>query len=264
MALLIALGVSAATATIVGALIVGDSVRGSLRHLVVDRLGRIEFVVASPRYFSEDAVQRMGKAAEFPKSLDAPVPCILFPRSSCDHNLKGDIYRASSINVLSIDEHFWSLADSEANNSVRNSASDERTLGDQEVILNQALADELHVSVGDLVTVRIPFEQAVPSDSPLGKRDELTESLPGLRVKKIIPNEGLGRFDLRSSQRPPRNAFLSLKYVQRELRREGQVNALLVSAKNSQLLSHGSDYPRMLEQSKQLIRCMAPSLSDLG
>ncbi len=52
--------------------------------------------------------------------------------------------------------------------------------------------------------------------------------------------------------------------MQRELRREGQVNALLVSAKNSQLLSHGSDYPRMLEQSKQLIRCMAPSLSDLG
>ncbi len=70
MALLIALGVSAATATIVGALIVGDSVRGSLRHLVVDRLGRIEFVVASPRYFSEDAVQRMGQAAEFPKTLD--------------------------------------------------------------------------------------------------------------------------------------------------------------------------------------------------
>ena len=86
MVFLIALGVSAATATIVGALIVGDSVRGSLRHLIVDRLGRIEFVIASPRYFSQESVDRMGQSADFPKSLDAPIPAIFFPRSRCEHN----------------------------------------------------------------------------------------------------------------------------------------------------------------------------------
>ena len=40
--LAVALGVAAATAVLTGALVIGDSVRGSLRHLVLDRLGRID------------------------------------------------------------------------------------------------------------------------------------------------------------------------------------------------------------------------------
>jgi hypothetical protein len=40
--LAVALGVAAATAVLTGALLVGDSVRGSLRHLALDRLGNIE------------------------------------------------------------------------------------------------------------------------------------------------------------------------------------------------------------------------------
>jgi len=36
----VAFGVAAATAVLTGALIIGDSVRGSLRHLVLDRLGK--------------------------------------------------------------------------------------------------------------------------------------------------------------------------------------------------------------------------------
>ena len=38
----VALGVAAATAVLTGALLVGDSVRGSLRSLTLDRLGRID------------------------------------------------------------------------------------------------------------------------------------------------------------------------------------------------------------------------------
>ena len=41
----VALGVAAATAVLTGALLVGDSVRGSLRHLALDRLGQIESVL---------------------------------------------------------------------------------------------------------------------------------------------------------------------------------------------------------------------------
>ncbi len=41
----VALGVAAATAVLTGALLVGDSVRGSLRALTLDRLGRIDLVL---------------------------------------------------------------------------------------------------------------------------------------------------------------------------------------------------------------------------
>ena len=38
----VALGVAVATAVLTGALLVGDSVRGSLRDLTLERLGRID------------------------------------------------------------------------------------------------------------------------------------------------------------------------------------------------------------------------------
>ena len=51
----VALGVGIATAVIVGALLVGDSMRGSLKGLTVERLGTIDSVVAPGGFF--DAVR---------------------------------------------------------------------------------------------------------------------------------------------------------------------------------------------------------------
>ena len=44
-----------------GALLVGDSVRGSLRDLVLQRLGSTDFVISSPQFFTADLA---GIAAE--------------------------------------------------------------------------------------------------------------------------------------------------------------------------------------------------------
>ena len=49
----VVLGVAIAVAVLAGALIVGDSVRGSLRDLVLDRLGRADRVVLSSGVFRE-------------------------------------------------------------------------------------------------------------------------------------------------------------------------------------------------------------------
>ena len=49
--LAVIVGVIAGTAVIGGALIVGDSVRGSLRQMSLDRLGQIDDVLAGQRFF---------------------------------------------------------------------------------------------------------------------------------------------------------------------------------------------------------------------
>jgi len=49
----VALGVAAAVSVLGGALLVGDSVRGSLRDLVLSRLGRTGQVVSSMGYFRD-------------------------------------------------------------------------------------------------------------------------------------------------------------------------------------------------------------------
>ncbi len=51
--LAVLLGVATATAVLAGALVVGDSVRGSLRDLALQRLGRTELAVSTAGFFRE-------------------------------------------------------------------------------------------------------------------------------------------------------------------------------------------------------------------
>jgi len=51
--LAVVLGIATAVAVLAGALIVGDTVRGSLRDLVTHRLGRVDHVVQSSGFFRE-------------------------------------------------------------------------------------------------------------------------------------------------------------------------------------------------------------------
>ena len=65
--LAVLLGVAAAAAVLGGALLVGDSVRASLRDLVLARLGSTDYVVARNGFFRED-LARSFAGAPHPRS----------------------------------------------------------------------------------------------------------------------------------------------------------------------------------------------------
>lgn len=216
----VALGVATAATVITGALIVGDSMRGSLRALTVDRLGNIDQMVIPGGFFETDGI---------PREIDdrSVVPVILFDRGVVETAAVAGqaIRRASSIQILGIDDSFRTLDP--------NDLLPSESIGENEVVLNRAAADELGVEVGDQVTVRLPSEQAVPADSPLGKRDSQTEGIPRLSVKAVIDNRGLGRFALHPSQVEPMTAMLARETIAETLDRSGQANSLFVSSASS-------------------------------
>src|SRR6185295_14218490 len=74
----VALGVAAATAVLTGALIIGDSVRGSLRHLVLDRLGKIDDLLVLDRFVRQELAEELARK----KDQNAVVPAILFPAAT--------------------------------------------------------------------------------------------------------------------------------------------------------------------------------------
>src|SRR6184192_2206898 len=77
----VALGVAAATAVLCGALIVGDSVRGSLRHLTLDRLGRIDALLVVDRFFRQELASDL--SSQLNENSGRPVsPAILFPAAT--------------------------------------------------------------------------------------------------------------------------------------------------------------------------------------
>lgn len=233
----VVIGVAIATAVITGALLVGDSMRGSLRALTLERLGRIESVLAPGTFFPIESVSLETislRHAEPPKRTSV----ILFAGGSVERKIQSSAQtdsksaqtdfeagqtvqrtrRVGGVQIIGIDETFWDFDIS----GIRPKA----TLDDEHVFLNQSAADELGVVVGDEVTLRLPVEAAVPADSPLGKREIQSEGLPRMKVAAVVPDQGLGRFSLSATQAAPKTVFVSRSLVAEVLDRDGQANVM--------------------------------------
>lgn len=245
----VALGVAATTAVLTGALLVGDSVRGSLRQLTLDRLGKIDELVVTDHFFRRDAIDHLLDDAGVSNHYDAAVPVILFPLGYIEGQDGG---RATDSLVVGCEAEFWELD--------ARGIRPQRMPGPEEVVINQALADEWGAAIGDQVTVRLPKPNQVPADSPLAKKTGRIRSITGLKIIDIVPTEGLGRFSLRPSQKLPRNVYVALATLQNALEQEGHVNAALVSLRDGL----DAQSPQAAAASEELAAAFRPSFEDYG
>ncbi|MBU0638998.1 MAG: ABC transporter permease [Planctomycetes bacterium] len=214
--LTVVLGVIAGTAALTGALLVGDSMRGSLRAAAVGRLGRVECALASQRFF------RTALANEVPAPGVDVHPAILLRGGAAHADSRA---RVNRINLLGIDQRFWQLSHTAISSPPATSRPDT-------VLLNQHLADELGAQPGDDVLLSVGKPRVIPTETLLGRRDEMTTMLR-LTVAGVIPAEGLGAFSLTPQQAVPANAYVPLPVLQRALRQTERVNALLFAARGT-------------------------------
>jgi putative ABC transport system permease protein len=209
------LGVALGTAVLAGALLVGDSLRGSLRALSLDQLAWVEQALVPGRFF------RAALADELPAEKHASA---ILLQGSASRKLRDsdDRQRVGKVTVLGVSPAFW------AKDAVPEGA-DFWHGSSAEVVLNRSLADALGAKVGDAVSLLVQRADAIPRESLLGKRrsDDVLETL-NVTVKRIVPNEGLGRFSLKPSPLPALNAFVPLGWLQAKLDQPGKANALLV------------------------------------
>ena len=57
--LAVLVGMAVATAVLTGALMVGDSVRGSLRDMALERLGRVDHALVATRFVNAELAERL-------------------------------------------------------------------------------------------------------------------------------------------------------------------------------------------------------------
>jgi ABC-type antimicrobial peptide transport system permease subunit len=214
----VALGVAVATAVLTGALLVGDSVTGSLRDLTLQRLGRIDSALVAGHLFREALADEVSSDPGFKKYFDAAEPVILMT-GTLQAGAGNEVRRATKISVIGCRSDFWLLG--------QGGPRDELT-GD-EVAITQSIARELAVKTGDEILLRLPLVNAIPADSPLGEKSD-TSAARRLKVAAILPDEGLARFGLLPTQHEPRNAFVSLTTLQSMLEKSGTANTILIAA----------------------------------
>ncbi len=220
--LAVAAGVAVATAVITGALLVGDSVRGSLHDLVLERLGSIAGVVVAEQPFREELATEI-EGRDLGPGVQGVAPLLLVPGSMS--STRGEqTTQATQLSILGVTEEFWKFGEDEVAKP---------TSGDG-AILSQSIADELHVSVGDEVLLRVAVPSNIPADSTLGEKADAS-TVRRLTVA-AIDNSGIARFGLHPSQLEPRNVFVPLATMQRLLKIPGKANVIAVGSKDSSLL----------------------------
>lgn len=250
MHLSVGLGVIAATAVLTGALVVGDSMRGSLRDLTLDRLGRIDTAVTSNGFFRQELGTEVRAASDsfitnpFPVSPPAIVLAGSVIRPSDEHPA-----RANNVTILGVTPDFAKLYET--------AAWEEDELASRSIIINRPLAERLGIDQpGEELLLRLPTSGAIPADSPLGqKRDTVARGRA--TVSDIIPAEGPGRFAMQPSQQEPLVAYVPLEWLQDRLDREGLVNTLFFAHQRA-------EEPLSDEWRSMLRLTLQPTLEDYG
>src|SRR5687768_15294598 len=129
--LAVVLGVAAAVAVLAGALLVGDSVRASLRDLFLQRLGNTDYVITAPNFFRDQLAEDIRSDPSFNAGgFTASCPLIA---------LEGTVTHESSqrlgsrVKVYGVDERFW-----------RFHSSQDASPRNRDVLVSESLASELN------------------------------------------------------------------------------------------------------------------------
>ena len=184
--LAVVLGVATAVAVLAGALLVGDSVRGSLRDLVLQRLGRTDRVVVSTGFFREaladdlqaDRGVRASFAAICPLIVDAGAGQRSGERPA--RVARAGLRRRRS--VLAVPRRQRRPADPAS--ATRSSAARSRR--------------DIGAAAGGTVLVRVERPSAIPIESLHGRKDDVGRTLR-LTVRAIVGPAELGEFSLQAA-----------------------------------------------------------------
>jgi len=207
------LGVACATAVLVGALVVGDSVRASLREQALQRIGRFDSVLASgDRFITTELAGRIAKR------LDANTCAVMQLPGVAN---RGDGHaRAGIVDVFGVGDGFFQMS---ASGRARPAPQPGHAL------LNRRIADQLGVSVGEEVVLRVEKPSLMPQEATMATVDDVALALR-VEVDDIVSDQEFGRFGLRASQVPPFDVFVSRDWLAEEVGLRGRSNLLLIDA----------------------------------
>ena len=208
--LVVMLAVAVSTAVIGGSLIVGDSVRGSLRQMTLSRLGGISHILHSQRFVRELLADELSKSDLELLRTSHAAPGLLLPGSVEKKTPDGQLRRAASVSILGLRAADWTLLD----------GGDVAAPKESGIVLGFRTATELNAVVGDSVSVWVELPSSIPRDSLLGERENISLEMV-LTVEGVLPESaGASRFSLQPAQQLPYNAFVSLSTFQQRLNLE--------------------------------------------
>jgi len=229
------LGATVGSAALVGALIVGDSVRESLRQRALARLQQVHYALLSgDRFFRQDLGNRIEQlsSSTVSPSISAVSDRVALTTESHAAGLllagtaarPDSRARANRVQILGVQGETWPKF--AGWQSVLSSNLLQRWRAGEVVLLNEALARQLAVNPGDEIILRVRKPSALALDAVITPRNDTSLAFR-LVVGTVLPASLLGDFDLAVSQIPAANAFLPLDVLSQKLELAGRANLLV-------------------------------------
>jgi putative ABC transport system permease protein len=226
---LVVLGVAVAVAVLAGALLVGASVRESLKQIALGRLGATDVVASSPTFFRTalaDDITRNQEPGTGPSANSGPpraesrggnrvAPLIVAGGAVSNDDSKRS---AGRVAVYGINDKFASFHGIQL-----------PPLSGREALVSEALATELGAKAGDSITLRVAKPSDIPLSSLQGRRETTGERIR-LTIARVLDRASLGEFSLAPSQGPVLALYVPMDRLQRDLGIGERANVLLLKS----------------------------------
>lgn len=209
----VVIGAIVGSAALTGALVVGDSVKESLREMGLLRLGKTDSALTSGDRFFRNLLANEIQSEKFSTAAVLQLPGTVTTEDSSA--------RANHVQILGIDSQFWKLA---------NVSPVITEIPPDAIVLNEQLAAQLESKPGDTVLLRVQKPSLLSRDAPITPQEDFSIALR-LIVTNIVSDQQLGRFSLQANQIAPFNAFVNRQLLQERVGKTNQANLLLVSEK---------------------------------
>jgi len=204
-----------ASAVLVGSLVVGDSVRASLRTIALGRLGETHLVVATPRSFRADLATgirgRLGRGISVAAVWIAPAAV-----QSAESGVT-----AANAQVVGIDGLFTEIGWPSRAPLPRG----------RQAVVGPALASDLGLRPGAEILLTVAKPGAAPHHSLFARKRRSDAAVTlRLEVVSIAPDTPTAQFTLDADPATRRNVFVSRETLASAVGSPAAANALLVGA----------------------------------
>jgi ABC-type antimicrobial peptide transport system permease subunit len=241
----VVLGAAIGSTALIGALVVGDSVKQSLLERALHRLGEIGYAMETGDRFVTDelanGMKQPTRSGSGPGGWDSgwDISPSTFAGFGLPQPLQALLLGAVATRVdgAARANHIQLIGAPSGTGIKDGRNSDDwffpyfgfgidSRISSGSVWVNRALAEKLNLRIGDEVIFRLTKASAVSGEVAVSARNDQLTSLR-LRVERILSPSTLGDFDLRSGGQVSLNAFANRQELQRATALDGKVNLLL-------------------------------------